>query len=285
MHMAGKRHLSLSHSTISKKDVQIEVVFPNEKHCPSCEESFESMEELYVHATQVHNFLILCKECKALKQLPAFAAFTCQELVDHLTDDHHKTNIVESDLKYFGEVKNWKQGYIKCNLCPPLKLGNIGHWFVNEVDPAKIRIHFKTFHAKNEFNAISYLTFGCQLCSSNFSSDRISNWLSHLSSHIPSHHLGTGPAQDQADVSKLIKPSSLGTSSTCPYCSSKTVNTDIQNHIKKQHLQLAFSCKLCPVAERYLYTEYDDKQFGKFGNGKASNKLNTQHVKSICKLH
>jgi len=254
MHLAGKKHSSLSKS---KEEVQIEAVFPDEKHCPSCDNTFESMRELEMHVKQVHNFLIICKECKVLKQLPPYAALTCQDLVDHLTNDHHKTNVVATDLKYFGDVKNWKQGYIKCNKCPPLKLGNVGHWFENEVDSAKIKLHFKTFHPKHEFNAISYLTFGCQLCNKTFTSDRMSDWLSHISSHQP-FQPDVSQGEDQADVGKQNKPCSWGTTSICPYCCVKTVNTDLQSHIKSQHLQLSFSCKLCPVAERYLYTDYDD---------------------------
>lgn len=254
MHMTGKKHNSLSKP---KEDVQIEAVFPDEKHCPCCEDTFDSMRELEMHVKQVHDLLIICKECKVLKQLPPYAALTCQDLMDHLTNDHHKTNIVAGDLKYFGEVKQWKQGYLKCNMCPPLKLGNVGHWFKNELFSSKIKFHFKTFHPKHEFNAISYLTFGCQLCNETFTSDRMSDWLSHISSHQPFQPVAS-QVEDQADEGKQPKPGSGGPTSTCPYCFTKIANADSQNHIKSQHLQLSFSCKLCPVAERYLYTDYDD---------------------------
>jgi len=258
-HLSGKKHQSLSKGSKPKGFIEIKspikfgnlgnvAAFPDQKHCPSCDETFTDLTELNYHVREAHGIFITCKECKVLKH-PAFEALTCEELVDHLKADHYKTNIVESDLKYYGEVPNWKQGYIKCNLCPPLKLGNIGLWFTNEVNTVKIRNHFKAYHSKHTFNAISYLTLGCQLCSTTLTSDKMPTWLSHLASHQSAQ----APAEEAC-----FKPGKGATTSTCPYCSTPVPKADEQEHVKSHHLHLTFSCKLCPVAERFLYKDYDD---------------------------
>lgn len=264
-HQEGKRHKSNLEGLKTIETIQIKspvkfhqtpkAAAPGLAHCPSCDKTFYDQREVECHVRQVHQIFITCKECKVLKQLPAFEALTCTELIEHLTSDHHKTNIVEHDLKYYGEVQNWKQGYIKCNLCPPLKLGNVGLWFENEVKLEKMKNHFKTYHSKHLFNASTYLTLGCQLCSKTFTTDNMSTWLSHLASH---QLVQPAAVQAQADVNDFYNPGKGGTTSTCQYCSSKIVQANEQEHVKSQHLQLTFSCKLCPVADRFLYKDYDD---------------------------
>lgn len=268
-HLKGKKHQSNSKSAKPKGFMQIKspikfgnlgnvAAFPDQKHCPSCDEIFTDVTELNFHVREAHGIFITCKECKVLKH-PAFEALTCEELVDHLTADHYKTNIVESDLKYYGEVPNWKQGYIKCNLCPPIKLGNIGLWFDNEVNTVKMRNHFKAHHSKHTFNAISYLTLGCQLCSTTLTSEKMPTWLSHLASHqtaqVPAEQVSYNPAKGEQVSYNSAKG---GTTSTCPYCSTPVPQADEQEHVKSHHLHLTFSCKLCPVADRFLYKDYDD---------------------------
>jgi len=228
------------------------VAFPQEKHCPCCEEVFSEVLDVASHVRETHGIFITCKECKVLKH-PAYEALTCEDLLDHIKNDHYKTTVIEIDLKYYGEVPNWKQGFIKCKLCPDMKLGALGHWFDNDINIFKIKKHFQTHHSKHAFNAMNYVALGCQLCSTSLSSDKLQTWKSHLSSHLT-----VRPPPPELPSFRPDFSGSGGTTSTCAYCCKPVLTATEQDHIKKQHSGLTFSCKLCPLMERFLYKDYFD---------------------------
>ena len=108
-----------------------------------CKEKFKELQDLVNHAKELHGYLISCTGCINMKWKPK-EALTCDELIQHYEADH-KQQIKEYDLKFFGKVTNWKQGYIKCKLCPDPELGKTGFWLTNEMDKGKIRQHFKVY--------------------------------------------------------------------------------------------------------------------------------------------
>ena len=100
-------------------------------HAQGCFATFANEIQLKRHIRSLHGYLIKCTECVAMKQTPA-EVLTCEELIKHYDEAHNKV-MKEYDLKFFGDVKNWKQGYVKCNLCDT-KLGSPGFWFTNELN-------------------------------------------------------------------------------------------------------------------------------------------------------
>lgn len=248
-HKDGDRHKNADRKKISFH------LSPSEKNklfdedfesfpCPCCGESFHELNDLTSHAKKVHYLIIFCKECRVLKH-PIYEALTCSELISHLRNDHNKTNVVDADLKYYGEVNSWKQGFVKCLLCPPMKLGDPGFWFCNEVRTARLKIHFQKSHSSQDLNAIKNIELGCQVCSVKFTYDQTKLWQDHIRSHQPVQ------AKVQTTGSSQIV-------SRCDYCSELLQKDLHQMHIQKMHHDLCFSCKLCPISDRFLYLEYED---------------------------
>ena len=58
-------------------------------YCHSCDDRFESKKKLLIHSEKLHGSLIKCKECISNSYTPA-QVLTCQDLIKHIHDDHHK---------------------------------------------------------------------------------------------------------------------------------------------------------------------------------------------------
>ena len=186
-------------------------------------------------------------------QTPA-EVLTCQELIDHYADIHNKT-IKEYDIKFYGTVNNSKQGYVRCKLCikhgSKIQLGGPGLWFSNIIlnHEAVLRAHFKTHHpslAPNPGTIMSQVVLGCQLCTQEFSSSSPTSWKNHLSIHGDK---GSDVAEEAS--SQMAENSGAGGSnlvtSPCAYCGESVVKSGnaMQMHIRKEHFDLSFRCKMC----------------------------------------
>lgn len=212
-----------------------------------CKEKFKEVEDLVQHVKEMHGFLITCTSCITMKWKPK-ECLTIFQLIEHVESDH-KQKITQHDLKFYGNVTNWKQGYIKCKLCPEPELGKTGFWLTNEMDKGKIRQHFKECHTSYYNDFVPHISLGCQLCPAQRTGTEIKSWTSHLMTHADD--------QDQAETPAPVnKPSGSVVTSPCKYCGEKVVTSgnNEQTHIKEKHPHLSFSCKPCHGSgDRYLY--------------------------------
>ena len=216
-------------------------------HAQGCYATFANEIQLKRHIRSLHGYLIKCTECVAMKQTPA-EVLTCEELIKHYDEAHNKV-MKEYDLKFFGDVKNWKQGYVKCKLCDT-KLGSPGLWFTNEMNMTVIGAHFEDKHPHcKQIPRQRQITLGCQLCLFKVEGSACYSWLNHLSTHAPDDN------RDSAQMNSIGSSSGLVTS-PCVFCGEKVVKSGNaeQKHIETQHQDLAFQCKLCVPADRYYYT-------------------------------
>ena len=218
-------------------------------HALGCDAAFSTESELRRHIRSLHGFLIKCAECVSMKQTPA-EVLTCQELIQHYEEVHNKV-MKDYDLKYFGDVKNWKQGYVKCKLCPT-KLGSAGLWFTNELDLSVIAAHFKSKHPNTK--PANQISLGCQLCSFKVQGSACYSWMNHLATHAPET-----PDDSKEDPQIESTGSCSGVvTSPCVFCGEKVAGNAEQKHIETQHQELAFQCKLCEPGSRYYYSRKEE---------------------------
>jgi len=251
-HLEGKKHLSLSQTQPRPYSV-------GSQHCPICPERFNKASEVTAHMKHHETFsYIRCKECISLKYIP-FEALTKAELCTHLMDHHFKKKeqLKDGDWIFYGEIRNYKQGVVKCVLClkdKKFKIGGPGLWLDNKLDHAKVTEHNEDLHSGTARIATMFnISLACQLCDREFSVTKVQDWADHLTSHLPTEN----PARHN-----MFRPNPASTSpsrgplSPCPYCATPLSNTELQDHVKKMHSKLSFSCKLCPMEERYHYEDY-----------------------------
>ena len=216
--------------------------------CHGCDEKFGSIQSLTRHIHEVHGFIIKCSECEEKGQAPA-EVLTCKALIVHYLEAHNKA-IKDYDLKLYGTVNNWKQGYVRCKLCSMdvrrRRLGGPGLWFTNSLDKTAMRAHFKTYHDNLASNVkpLSQVVLGCQLCTiSDFSSSSTFSWQTHLATHSKRN---TDVSEESTSQTESTGASNLVTG-PCSYCGDKVVKTGNaeQMHVRNKHLELSFRCKMC----------------------------------------
>ena len=238
----------------------------NPYHCPACQKSFLELSQLKAHIKTNHDILIKCKECEAMGYNPAAQVLFSHELIDHYDVVHNKT-MTETDLPFFGKKGNGleqmkPQGYIRCNLCPKPSyqtLGSPGLWFTNSLPMNSIKEHFRHYHPETRSSVLDQITLGCQLCQDRLPGQNASRWTALLSKH----------RQNVTEEGK--KASSSVLTSACSYCGELVPREEVvsQKHIKEHHHRLTFSCKLCPLVDRFYYDSIldvfrhlHDKHFG-----------------------
>ena len=216
--------------------------------CHGCDEKFGSIQSLTRHIHDVHGFIIKCSKCVEKGQTPA-EVLTCKALIVHYLEAHNKA-IKDYDLKLYGTVNNWKQGYVRCKLCSMdvrrRRLGGPGLWFTNSLDKTVMRAHFKTYHDNLASNVkpLSQVVLGCQLCTiSDFSSSSTFSWQTHLATHSKRN---TDVSEESTSQTESTGASNLVTG-PCSYCGDKVVKTGNaeQMHVRNKHLELSFRCKMC----------------------------------------
>ena len=222
--------------------------------CHACTETFSHPQNLKQHIRGIHGYLIKCKQCVSMNHYPAEEVLTCRELITHFDKDHNE-KIKSYDLKFYGQVNNWKQGVIRCKLCEP-KLGGKGLWMTNELDRGKIRAHFNIHHSSFVLKWMDHIFLQCQLCSYEVPTDRVQMWTAHLhTAHISEEDKTTSSTSSE---SFKANPGGVVTS-PCNYCGENVIKSGSaeQQHIANNHAMLAFTCKLCP-GDKYFYHRFED---------------------------
>ena len=230
--------------------------------CPVCQEGFQELAKLKVHVKASHDLIITCKECEAMGHNPAGQVLLCQELIAHLSDIHNKP-MTCVDLPFFGRKGNGlnqmaTQGYVSCQLCPKPSyesLGSPGVWFTNRLNLTTVKTHFAKYHPESASEFLHKTVLGCQLCQEKLPGVRESQWAAHLTKHRLE-----GRFEDLEEGEIFTSTTGTAPSSICPYCGERVPREGIasQQHIKENHLHLTFTCKLCPLRDRYYYESLQD---------------------------